>query len=154
MVLSGAKRRAADYIEGLDILASVRLCANVPTQHAIQTALGGTQSIEALVRPGGRLEEQRTLAHALIEGIPGVTCVKPKGALYLFPRIDAKRFNIADDERFVLDLLREEHMLVIQGTGFNWPEPDHIRLVFLPRVDELSDAIGRLERFLQRYRQA
>ena len=153
MVVSGAKRRATDYMEGLDILASMRLCANVPTQHAIQTALGGIQSIEALIRPGGRLEEQRTHAHALVDAIPGVTCVKPKGALYLFPKIDAKRFNITDDERFVLDLLREEHILVIQGTGFNWPEPDHLRLVFLPRVDELSDAIGRLDRFLQHYRQ-
>ncbi|MCY3819007.1 MAG: aminotransferase class I/II-fold pyridoxal phosphate-dependent enzyme, partial [Gammaproteobacteria bacterium] len=153
MVVSGAKRRAADYMEGLDILASMRLCANVPTQHAIQTALGGTQSIEALIRPGGRLEAQRTHAHALVEAIPGVTCVKPRGALYLFPRIDAKRFNISDDERFVLDLLREEHILVIQGTGFNWPKPDHIRLVFLPRADELTDAIGRMERFLARYRQ-
>ena len=154
MVVSGAKRRAASYIEGLDTLATMRLCANVPTQHAIQTALGGKQSIEDLVRPGGRLHEQRDHAHALLEGISGVTCVKPKGALYLFPKIDAKRFNIFDDERFVLDLLRDERILVVQGSGFNWPEPDHIRLVFLPRVDELSDAIGRLERFLQRYRQA
>ena len=154
MVVSGAKRRAASYIEGLDTLATMRLCANVPTQHAIQTALGGKQSIEDLVRAGGRLHEQRDHAHALLERISGVTCVKPKGALYLFPKIDAKRFNISNDERFVLDLLRDERILVVQGSGFNWPEPDHIRLVFLPRVDELSDAIGRLERFLQRYRQA
>ena len=148
MIVSGAKHRAAGYIEGLDILASMRLCANVPTQHAIQTALGGSQSIEGLVAPGGRLCEQRNLAHALLEDIGGVTCVKPSGALYLFPKLDAKSFDIRDDEGFALDLLRREKILVVPGSGFNWPTPDHFRLVFLPRAEDLRDGIGRLSRFL------
>lgn len=153
MVVSGAKHRAADYIEGLDVLASMRLCANVPAQHAIQTALGGTQSIEGLVAQGGRLCEQRNLAHALLEDIDGVSCVKPQGAMYLFPRLDAKRFGILDDEQFALELLRQEKILVVQGTGFNWPEPDHIRLVFLPHAEDLTEGIGRLRRFLEMRRQ-
>lgn len=153
MVLSGAKHRAADYIEGLEILASLRLCANVPTQHAIQTALGGRQSIGDYLVPGGRLFEQRQLAFEMLNDIDGISCVKPKGALYLFPKLDIAKFNISNDERFVLDLLQQEHILVVQGTGFNWPEPDHFRIVFLPRVEDLQEALSRLDRFLASYRQ-
>jgi alanine-synthesizing transaminase len=153
MVVSGAKRRARDYIEGLDILASMRLCANVPSQHAVQTALGGYQSIQEFIVPGGRLYEQRNLAWARLNAIPGVSCVKPSGALYLFPKLDASRFNMTDDERFALDLLREEKMLIVHGSGFNWPEPDHFRIVFLPRVEDIDSAMDRLERFLGHYRQ-
>ncbi len=153
MVLSGAKHRAADYIEGLEILASLRLCANVPTQHAIQTALGGRQSIGDYLVPGGRLFEQRQLAFEMLNDIDGISCVKPKGALYLFPKLDIAKFNISNDEQFVLDLLRQEHILVVQGTGFNWPEPDHFRIVFLPRVEDLQVALSRLDRFLASYRQ-
>lgn len=153
MVVSGDKYRATDYIEGLDILASMRLCANVPAQHAIQTALGGYQSINELIRPGGRIYEQRNLAWSLLNQIDGVSCVKPKGALYLFPKLDRGRFNIQDDEQFAYDLLRKEKILVVQGTGFNWPEPDHFRIVFLPHVDELRDAIMRIADFLASYRQ-
>ncbi|MBI2316275.1 MAG: pyridoxal phosphate-dependent aminotransferase [Betaproteobacteria bacterium] len=152
MVVSGEKRHARDYIEGLEILASMRLCANVPGQYAIQTALGGYQSIRDLVAPGGRLCRQRDLAHALISQIPGVTCVKPQAALYLFPRLDPKIYPIADDQRFVLELLEAEKVLAVQGSGFNWPHPDHLRLVFLPHTDELTEAIGRIERFLDHYR--
>jgi alanine-synthesizing transaminase len=153
MVVSGAKHRARDYIEGLDILASMRLCANVPAQHAIQTALGGYQSIREFIVPGGRLYDQRELAWSRLNAIDGISCVKPKGALYLFPKLDARRFNISDDDQFALDLLRQEKILVVQGTGFNWPEPDHFRIVFLPRVEDLAHAIGRLEHFLRDYRQ-
>ncbi|HKM15304.1 MAG TPA: pyridoxal phosphate-dependent aminotransferase [Marinospirillum sp.] len=153
MILSGAKHLAQDYQEGLTMLASMRLCANVPAQHAIQTALGGYQSINDYILPGGRLLAQRDKAYELITQIPGVTCTKPKGALYMFPRLDPKKFNIQDDEKFTLDLLQQEKLLVVQGTAFNWFKPDHFRLVTLPRVDQLDDAIGRLERFLSRYRQ-
>jgi alanine-synthesizing transaminase len=153
MMVSGAKHRARDYIEGLDILASMRLCANVPSQHAVQTALGGYQSITEFIMPGGRLYEQREVAWSLLNQIEGVSCVKPKGALYLFPKLDVKRFNITDDDRFTLDLLRQEKILVVQGTGFNWPEPDHFRIVFLPRVEDLEIAIGKLAHFLSLYRQ-
>ena len=153
MVVSGAKHRARDYLEGLDILASMRLCANVPSQHAVQTALGGYQSIQAFIVPGGRLYEQRQLAWSLLNDIPGISCVKPDGALYLFPKIDSKRFNITDDERFALDLLRQEKILVVHGSGFNWPEPDHFRIVFLPRVEDLQMGLERLARFLSSYRQ-
>lgn len=153
MIVSGTKERATDYIEGLDILASMRLCSNVPTQHAIQTALGGYQSINELTVPGGRLHDQRDLAWRMLNGIDGVSCTKPLGALYLFPKLDVKKFNIRDDERFVLDLLIKEKVLVVHGSGFNWPEPDHFRIVFLPRADELSEAITRLEKFLSNYRQ-
>ncbi len=153
MVISGAKHRATDYVEGLNILASMRLCANVPTQHAIQTALGGYQSIVEFIRPGGRLYQQRALAHSLLNQIEGVSCTMPKGALYLFPKLDVRRFNIHDDEKFAFDLLRQEKILVVQGTGFNWPEPDHFRIVFLPREEELIEAIGRLGEFLATYRQ-
>ncbi len=153
LIVSGAKQRATDYIEGLDILASMRLCSNVPTQHAIQTALGGYQSINELTSAGGRLYEQRNLAWQMLNDIDGISCVKPRGALYLFPRIDVKKFNIRDDEQFVLDLLKQEKVLVVQGTGFNWPEPDHFRIVFLPREEELTESISRIEHFLSTYRQ-
>lgn len=153
MVVSGAKARAYDYIEGLDILASMRLCSNVPTQHAIQTALGGYQSINELICPGGRLYEQRNLAWEMLNSIDGVSCVKPKGALYLFPKIDTKKFNISNDEQFVLDLLLKEKVLVVQGSGFNWPQPDHFRIVFLPREEELQESIARIDKFLSGYRQ-
>ncbi len=153
MVVSGAKHRARDYIEGLDILASMRLCANVPSQHAIQTALGGYQSIREFIVPGGRLYDQRELAWSMLNAIDGVTCVKPKGALYLFPKLDVARFNITNDDKFALDLLRQEKILVVHGSGFNWPEPDHFRIVFLPRVEELEQAIDRLAHFLGSYRQ-
>ena len=154
LIVSGAKLRAADYIEGLDILASMRLCSNVPTQHAVQTALGGYQSINDLIAPGGRLYEQRNLACDLLNSIDGVSCVKPKGALYLFPKLDCKKFNITNDEQFALDLLTKEKVLIVHGTGFNWPDPDHFRVVFLPRVDDLEQAITRIDRFLSNYRQA
>ena len=153
MVLSGPKQHAASYVEGLDILANMRLCPNVPTQYAVQTALGGYQSINDLVLPGGRLCEQRDVAWRLLNEIPGVSCVKPKGALYAFPRLDPDVYPIVDDERFVLDLLRAEKLLVVQGTGFNWPRPDHFRIVTLPRVEDLEEAIGRIARFLSTYRQ-
>jgi alanine-synthesizing transaminase len=152
MVLSGEKRHARDYIEGLNILASMRLCANVPGQYAIQTALGGYQSINDLVAPGGRLARQRDLAHALLTQIPGVSCVKPKAALYLFPRLDLKMYPIEDDQQFVLELLQAEKVLLVQGTGFNWPKPDHFRIVFLPNTDDLTEAIGRIDRFLEHTR--
>jgi alanine-synthesizing transaminase len=152
MVVSGEKRHAQDYLEGLNILASMRLCANVPGQFAIQTALGGYQSIKDLVAPGGRLCRQRDLAYDLVTAIPGVTCVKPKAALYLFPRLDPRVYPIDDDQAFVLELLEEEKVLVVQGSGFNWPNPDHMRLVFLPNADDLTEAIGRISRFLDGYR--
>ena len=151
MVISGDKRHAQDYIEGLVMLASMRLCANVPGQLAIQTALGGYQSIKDLVAPGGRLCRQRDLAHALLTQIPGVSCYKPKAALYMFPRLDSKRFPIADDQQFALEMLENEKVLVVQGSGFNWPHPDHFRLVFLPNSDDLTEAIGRIARFLDGY---
>jgi alanine-synthesizing transaminase len=152
MVISGEKRHAQDYLDGLNILASMRLCANVPGQFAVQTALGGYQSIRDLVAPKGRLGRQRELAYDLITQIPGVTCVKPKAALYLFPRLDPKVYRIEDDEKFVLELLEQEKVLVVQGSGFNWPHPDHFRIVFLPNSDDLTEAIGALDRFLDGYR--
>ena len=152
MVVSGDKRPAVDYIEGLNMLASMRLCANVPGQYAIQTALGGYQSIDDLVAPGGRMRRQRDLAYELINAIPGVSCVKPKATLYMFPRLDPKVYPIEDDQQFIAELLEEERVLLVQGTGFNWPSPDHFRLVFLPHEDDLRDAIGRVARFLANYR--
>jgi alanine-synthesizing transaminase len=152
MVVSGDRRDARDYIEGLDMLASMRLCANVPGQYGIQTALGGYQSIDDLVAPDGRLCRQRDLAHALITAIPGVSCVKPKATLYMFPRLDPAVYPIDDDQAFIAELLREERVLLVQGTGFNWPYPDHFRLVFLPYEDEIRDAIVRVARFLENYR--
>ena len=151
MIVSGERSHARDYIEGLDMLASMRLCANVPAQYAIQTALGGHQSIEDLVLPTGRLGRQRDLAYDLLTDIAGVTCVKPKAAMYLFPRLDPQRYPIADDQQFILELLQEEKVLVVQGTGFNWPKTDHFRVVFLPDADLLTDAIGRIAHFLDRY---
>ncbi len=152
MVVSGEKRHARDYIEGLNMLASMRLCSNTPGQLAIQTALGGYQSIKDLVAPGGRLCRQRDLAYELLTQIPGVSVVKPKAALYMFPRLDPKIYPIQDDQQFAYDLLAEEKVLIVQGTGFNWPRPDHFRLVFLPNSDDLTDAIGRIARFLEHYR--
>jgi alanine-synthesizing transaminase len=151
MVVSGDKRHAKDYIEGLNMLASLRLCANTPGQLAIQTALGGYQSIKDLVAPTGRLGRQRDLAYKLLTDIPGVTCVKPKAALYMFPKLDPKIYPIADDQQFAYDLLAEEKVLIVQGTGFNWTQPDHFRVVFLPNSDDLTDAIGRIARFLHHY---
>ncbi len=153
MIVSGDKEMIRDYIEGLNMLSSMRLCANVPGQYAIQTALGGYQSINDLVAEGGRLAKQRDLAWKLITAIPGVTCVKPKSALYLFPRLDPEMYPIEDDQQFVADLLKEEKVLLVQGSGFNWAKPDHFRVVFLPHEDVLTEAIGRLARFLERYRQ-
>ena len=152
MIVSGDKRDAKDYIEGLDMLASMRLCANVPAQYGIQTALGGYQSINDLVAPGGRLCRQRDLAHELITAIPGVTCVKPKAALYMFPRLDPEVYPIKDDQAFIAELLRAEKVLLVQGSGFNWPYPDHFRLVFLPHEDDLREAVTRVARFLEGYR--
>lgn len=153
MVISGAKHRATNYIEGLEILASMRLCSNVPAQHAVQTALGGYQSIKELIQPGGRLREQRDFAWRGLNAIPGVSCTKPKGAIYLFPRLDPAVYKIHDDEKMVLDLLIQERVLMVQGTAFNLKTPDHLRLVFLPRVDDLEFALDALARFLQHYRQ-
>ena len=152
MIVSGKKKNAQDYMDGLNILASMRLCSNVPGQFAIQTALGGYQSINDLVAPGGRLTRQRDAAYNLLTAIPGVTCVKPKAALYLFPRLDPKMYPIEDDQKFILELLESEKVLVVQGTGFNWPHPDHLRIVFLPNTDDLIEAIGRIARFLESYR--
>ena len=152
MVVSGDKRHAQDYIEGLDMLASMRLCANAPGQHGIQTALGGYQSIDDLVAEGGRMRRQRDVAYELISAIPGVTYVKPKATLYMFPRLDPKVYPIKDDQQFISELLQEEKVLLVQGSGFNWPHPDHFRLVFLPHEDDLREAIGRIARFLENYR--
>ncbi len=152
MILSGNKVSARDYIEGLQILASMRLCPNMPGQWAIQTALGGYQSINDLVAPGGRLCRQRDLAHQLLTAIPGVTCSKPAAALYLFPKLDPRVYPIQDDRQFIADLLVEERVLLVQGTGFNWIAPDHFRLVFLPYEEELQEAIQRIAAFLERYR--
>jgi len=152
MMLSGAKERARSYIEGLEMLASMRLCANVPAMLAVQTALGGYQSINDLILPGGRLKEQRDLAYELITAIPGVSCVKPRAAMYLFPRLDPDMYPIEDDQQLVLKLLKEEHMLLVQGTAFNWADKQHFRIVFLPDRDQLIEAIGRFSRFLERLR--
>ncbi|TYG34025.1 pyridoxal phosphate-dependent aminotransferase [Lonepinella koalarum] len=153
MILNGPKHHAKGYIEGLDMLASMRLCANHPMQHAIQTALGGYQSINEYILPGGRLLEQRNRAYELITQIPGVSCVKPNGAMYMFPKIDIKKFNIYDDEKMVLDLLRQEKVLLVHGRGFNWHAPDHFRIVTLPHVSTLEDALSKFARFLENYRQ-
>lgn len=149
MVISGEKRHAKDYIEGLNMMASMRLCSNAPGQFAIQTALGGYQSIQDLVGPGGRLLKQRDLAFDLLTAIPGVSCVKPKAALYMFPKLDPQIYPIVDDQQFILDLLTEQRVLVVQGTGFNWIKPDHFRVVFLPNADDLTAAFGRIAHFLE-----
>jgi len=153
MVLSGNKKCAAGYVEGLDMLASMRLCPNMPAQYGVQTALGGYQSIKDLILPGGRLKEQRDTAVAMVNEIPGLSVVNPKGALYCFPKVDIKRFNIKDDEKFMLDLLHSQHLLLVHGTGFNWKEPDHFRIVFLPDKATLTDAMRRLGVFLEKYKQ-
>ena len=152
LVVSGDKKSARDYIEGLNMLSSMRLCANVPGQWAIQTALGGYQSINDLVKEGGRLRRQRDLAHELITAIPGVSCVKPSAALYMFPRLDPAMYPIQDDQQFINELLQETKVLLVQGSGFNWPQPDHFRIVFLPHEDDLREAISRIARFLETYR--
>ncbi|MCX7185480.1 MAG: pyridoxal phosphate-dependent aminotransferase [Nitrosospira sp.] len=151
-IVSGRKHHARDYIAGLTMLASMRLCANVPAQFGIQTALGGYQSIDDLVLPTGRLMRQRDLAWKLLTDIPGVTCFKPQAAMYLFPRLDPKMYPIEDDQQFVLDLLVEEKVLLVQGSGFNWPHSDHLRVVFLPNSDDLTEAMGRIAHFLEHYR--
>ncbi len=151
LTVSGSKSRASGYIEGLRMLASMRLCANVPAQHAIQSSLGGYQSISEFVVPGGRLYEQRQVAYDMINAIDGLSCTKPAGALYVFAKIDTDKFKITSDEQFVLDFLRTEQILLVQGTGFNWPEPDHFRVVFLPHVEDLEHAFSRLEAFLGSY---
>ncbi len=151
-VVSGEKTHARDYIAGLNMLASMRLCANVPSQFGIQTALGGYQSIYDLTLPTGRLMRQRDTAWKLLTDIPGVSCFKPQAALYLFPRLDPEIYPIEDDQKFVLDLLLEEKVLLVQGSGFNWKHPDHFRVVFLPNVDDLTEAVGRIAHFLHRYR--
>lgn len=153
LFISGAKNLARHYIEGLNVLASMRLCANVPCQHAVQTALGGYQSINELVVPGGRLYEQMDLAHKLVSEIDGLSCMRPKGAMYLFPKIDRKKIRIKDDELFVLDFLRQHKVLLVHGRAFNWPEPDHFRIVFLPHKEQLAAAIGKLGQFLPGYSQ-
>ena len=153
MVISGDKKRARDYIEGLNMLSNMRLCANVPGQWAIQTALGGHQSINELVGEGGRLRKQRDLAHQLITAIPGVSCVKPRAALYMFPKLDPQIYPVQDDQDFFLQLLEETKVMLVQGTGFNWPDPDHFRIVFLPHEDDLREAIARVARFLAGARQ-
>ena len=153
MVLNGPKKQAKGYIEGLNMLASMRLCANVPMQHAIQTALGGYQSISEFILPGGRLYEQRNRAWELINQIPGVSCVKPMGALYMFPKIDLNRYSIKDDQKMILDLLLQEKVLLVQGTAFNWPHPDHFRIVTLPRENDLEMAIQKFGRYIVGYHQ-
>jgi alanine-synthesizing transaminase len=153
MTISGPKEEARSYIEGLTTLATMRLCANMPSQHAIAAALGGRQSIKDLILPGGRLREQRDIAWKMLNDIPGVSCVKPKGALYAFPRLDPKVYKIKDDAQMVLDLLKQQHIYVVQGTGFNWPDPDHFRLVTLPHAEDLSEAIEKIGVFLSTYLQ-
>jgi len=153
MFLSGAKDRARDYIEGLDILSNMRLCSNVPAQQAIQTALGGYQSINELIIPGGRMRDQRDAAMEILDSIPGIRCVKPMGAIYLFPRIDPSVINIRNDEKFILDFLLQEHVLMVQGSGFNIPDRNHFRIVFLPREDDLRQALNKLASFLESYSQ-
>jgi alanine-synthesizing transaminase len=152
VVVSGDKRAAADYIEGLNMLSNMRLCANVPGQWAIQTALGGYQSITELIQPGGRLRRQRDTAYEMITAIPGVSCVKPQAALYMFPKLDPKVYPIKDDRQFFLELLQETRVMLVQGTGFNYPDQNHFRIVFLPHEDDLREAISRIAKFLDNYR--
>lgn len=153
MCLSGDKSYAKGYIEGLNMLASMRLCSNVPAQSIVQTALGGYQSSDELLLPGGRIYEQREFIYHALNRIPGISAVKPKAAFYIFPKIDTAMYNIHNDEQFVLDFLRKEKVLLVHGGGFNWPEPDHFRVVYLPRVGELEEAMEKLEHFLKHYRQ-
>ena len=153
MILSGDKRLATDYIEGLEILSNMRLCSNVPAQLGIQTALGGYQSIKDLVKPGGRLAAQRDFFYEKLVDIPGISCVKPKGALYMFPKLDNKKFKIKNDQKLIYDILTETRTLLVQGTGFNWPSPDHFRMVFLPELEDLALVAERLEKFFSTYSQ-
>ncbi|MBP5243955.1 MAG: pyridoxal phosphate-dependent aminotransferase [Succinivibrio sp.] len=152
ILITGPEKRNKGFLDGIKIMMAMRLCANVPLQHAIQTALGGYQSINELIIPGGRLYQQRAAMYERLNSIDGITVVKPHGALYMFPKLD-KKFNIKDDQKFAMDLLRQEKMLIVQGTGFNWPEPNHFRMVFLPSIDIINDACDRLEHFLKTYRQ-
>ena len=153
MCLAGDKSKAKGYIDGLNMLSTMRLCSNVPAQSIIQTALGGIQTGDALFQPGGRIYEQRDFIYEALNSIPGISATKPKGAFYIFPKLDVKKFNITDDEKFSLDLLREKHILVTCGTGFNWHQPDHFRIVFLPDRRTLGTAMDKLEEFLSHYRQ-
>ncbi|MBQ1392188.1 MAG: aminotransferase class I/II-fold pyridoxal phosphate-dependent enzyme, partial [Lachnospiraceae bacterium] len=153
MVLSGNKNVAKDYIEGLNMLSNMRLCSNVPAQSIVQTALGGHQSVNNYIVPGGRIYEQREYIYKALNDLPGVSAVKPKAAFYIFPKIDTKKFNIVNDEKFALDLLREKKILIVHGGGFNWEQPDHFRVVYLPRIEVLKDAIEKMGDFLSYYRQ-
>lgn len=153
MCLSGEKKHVQGYIEGLNMLSSMRLCANVPAQSIIQTAIGGIQSADELLLPGGRIYEQREYIYKVLSDIPGISVVKPKAAFYIFPKIDIKKFDIVDDEKFVLDFLREKRVLLVHGRGFNYPEPDHFRIVYLPRIEDLKKAANKLENFLSSYKQ-
>ena len=153
MGLSGNKNIAKDYIEGLNMLSNMRLCSNVPAQSIVQTALGGHQSVNNYIVPGGRIYEQREYIYKALNDLPGVSAVKPKAAFYIFPKIDTKKFNIVDDEKFALDLLREKKILIVHGGGFNWEQPDHFRVVYLPRIEVLKDAIEKMGDFLSYYRQ-
>lgn len=153
MILSGNKHMARDYIQGINMLTNMRLCSNVPAQSIVQTALGGYQSVKNYIVPGGRIYEQREYVYKALNNIPGITAVKPKAAFYIFPKIDAKKFGIVDDAQFALDLLRDKKILLINGKGFNWNEPDHFRVVYLPRVEVLEDAMGKLADFLSYYKQ-
>ena len=152
ILITGSEKRNKGFVDGIKLMMAMRLCANVPLQNAIQTALGGYQSINELIIPGGRLYQQRTAMYERLSAIDGITVVKPHGALYMFPKLD-KKFNIKDDQKFAMDLLLQEKMLIVQGTGFNWPEPNHFRVVFLPSIDIINDACDRLEHFLKTYRQ-
>ena len=153
MILSGRKELAKDYIEGLNMLSNMRLCSNVPAQSIVQTALGGYQSVKSYIVPGGRVYEQREYIYKALIDIPGISAVKPKAAFYIFPKLDVKKFNIVDDEKFALDLLKEKKLLIVHGSGFNWKEPDHFRIVYLPRVEVLETAVEKLSSFLACYRQ-
>lgn len=153
MVLSGNKEIAGDYMMGLNMLSNMRLCSNVPAQSIVQTALGGYQSVEEYIVPGGRIYEQREYIYKALNDIPGITAVKPKAAFYIFPKIDVQKFHIRDDEQFALDLLREKKILLIHGGGFNWEQPDHFRVVYLPRIEVLQECVGKIRSFLENYRQ-
>ena len=153
MILSGNKAVAKDYIEGINMLSNMRLCSNVPAQSIVQTALWGHQSVKEYIVPGGRIYEQRDYIYKALNDIPGISAVKPKAAFYIFPKIDTKKFNITNDEQFALDLLRDKKILLIHGGGFNWGKPDHFRIVYLPRIEILKDAMEKMEDFLKYYRQ-
>ena len=153
MILSGNKDAAKDYIEGINMLSNMRLCSNVPAQSIVQTALGGYQSVKNYIVPGGRIYEQREFIYNALTDIPGITAVKPKAAFYMFPKLDIKKFGIIDDEKFVLDFLKEKKILLVHGGGFNWHQPDHFRVVYLPRIEVLKEAAGKIRDFLEYYQQ-